>query len=47
MSARIHCTYIGAGDSTLFCEIRSPDDVEAETANLNRDLDRMKSWAHK
>ena len=34
-------------DSTLFCEIRSCDDGEAVAASLNRDLDRMKSWADK
>ena len=37
--------YFYAYDSTLFYKIRSSDDGEAVSASLNRDLDRMKSWA--
>ena len=37
--------YLYAGDSTLFCEIKSTDDPEAITTSLNRDLEKTRIWA--
>ena len=37
--------YLYAGDSTLFCEIKSTDDPKAITTSLNRDLERKRVWA--
>ena len=39
--------YLYADDSTLFCEIRSTDELEAIHSSLNRDLERMKIWSDK
>ena len=39
--------FLYADDSTLFCEIKSTDDPKAITASLNRDLEKMRTWADK
>ena len=37
--------FLNADDSTLYAPIPSPKDSNRVAASLNRDLDRMKSWA--
>ena len=39
--------YLYADDSILFAEVRTANDSSATTASLNKNLQRMKTWADK